>query len=128
MADFDKNIFKDGFFRVTKGVIISVLTTLVLLFLFSAILTFTNVQESTIKPVIIVISIISLLIGSSISTLKISKKGIINGGIVGIVYILIIYILSSIVGGTFNLNIESVVMISLSILAGMIGGIIGVNL
>ena len=71
---------------------------------------------------------ISILIGSSLANLKIKRKGIINGALIGLIYILIIYILSSIVTGIFGLNSNSIIMIIVSILTGMIGGIIGVNI
>ena len=90
------------------------------MFLFSIILTYTNITESVIAPVIIIITAISILIGSSIGTIKIKKNGIVNGGIIGAIYIIMIYLISSILGTGFKLNIY--------ILAGMIGGIVGVNL
>lgn len=48
-----KNIF--------KGVGISLILTIILLFIFSLILAYTNVNKNTIKPVIIVITAISIL-------------------------------------------------------------------
>lgn len=48
-----KNIF--------KGVGISLALTMILLLIFSAILTYTNVSENTITPVIIVVTAISIL-------------------------------------------------------------------
>ncbi len=77
-------------------------------------------SESTIAPVIIVISIISILIGSSIGASKIRKNGLIYGGIMGLIYIGSIYIISSITKTGFNVNIYSIVMMILSVLAGMI--------
>ena len=78
--------------------------------------------------VIIIATIISILIGSSISTIKIKKNGILNGGIIGCIYILGIYLVSSVAQVGFALNMYSIIMIILSILAGMIGGIVGVNI
>ena len=60
--DITKNIF--------KGVGISIILTLILLLIFSIVLAYTNVSESTIIPVIIIITAISILFGSSISTVK----------------------------------------------------------
>ena len=114
--------------RIMKGCIISIIITLVFLLIFSVILTYTSVSENIQKPVIIVISTISVLIGASISSLKLKKRGIINGGIIGFLYIISIYFLSSITLTGFNLNIYSIIMILFNIFAGMIGGIIGVNL
>lgn len=105
----------------------SFISTLVLLFIFAIVLTYTSIAESVIPPVIIVITIISILLGSSISTIKIKKNGIVNGGIIGLSYILMLYFISSIVHTGFALNTYSIVMIILSILAGMVGGIVGVN-
>ena len=113
--------------RIIKGTAISLVITLILLLLFAVLLTATSIQENTINPVIIIITAISILIGSSISTLKIKKNGLLNGGVVGLTYILIMYIISSITTG-FSLNLYSIIMIISSIIAGIVGGIIGVNL
>ena len=66
------------------------------MFIFQIVLTYTNMSESTIAPIIIVISIISILIGSSIGASKIRKKWINIWGIMGLIYIGSIYIISSI--------------------------------
>ena len=58
----DKGIIKNLF----KGIGISMLFTVSCLLIFSILLTYTNISESTIKPVIIVVTAISILIGSSI--------------------------------------------------------------
>lgn len=113
--------------NIVKGMLISFVSTLILLFVFAIFLTYTSISEVVIPSVIIVITIISILLGSSISTIKIKKNGIVNGGIIGLCYILMLYIISSIVHTGFALNIYSIIMIILSIFAGMIGGIVGVN-
>ncbi len=114
--------------RMSTGIAISVVLTLVLLFVFSIILAYTNTSEATIVPVIIGITGISILSGSSIATSKIKKKGIINGMIIGGVYILILYLISSILSAQFGLNMYSIIMMIIGIIAGAIGGIVGVNL
>ncbi len=128
MNSINENEFVKNIIRIIKGSIISIILTLLLLLIFAIILTNTSLGENIINPVIIVISVISILIGSSISTLKISKNGLLNGGLVGIIYILTIYLLSSITSSGFGINLYSIIMIILSIIAGMIGGIIGVNM
>ena len=112
---------------ILKGVAISLITTFILLVIFSAILTFTNVQENAIVPVVIVITGVSLLIGSTIGNRKIRKNGLINGALVGLIYILILYLISSILNGNFLLNMKSIIMIIVSIIFGILGGVIAVN-
>lgn len=113
--------------NIFKGVGISLITTLLLLIIFSILLTYTNIQENVINPVIMVITAISILIGSSIVNIKIKKNGLINGGIIGALYIIIIYLVSSLLNWKFSLEIQSIIMIVISIIFGILGGIIGVN-
>ena len=112
---------------VGKGLLISFVMTILILLIFSIILTFTNISEKTIVPVIIISTAISILIGSSISNIRIKKNGILNGALIGGGYILILYLLSSILNARFNLNIQSIIMISAGVVFGILGGIIGVN-
>ena len=113
---------------ILKGYIFSLIISLISLFIYATILVNTNIQENTIKPVIITITAISILIGSSISSLKIKKNGIINGVCVGGIYLISLYILSSIAITGFSLNLSSIITIIIGIIVGGIGGIIGVNM
>lgn len=128
MENNNVNIQNNSIVKIFGGIVISFILTLILLFIFSIALTYTNIQENTIAPIIIIITAVSILIGSSISTIKIKKNGILNGGIIGLIYISTIYIISSCVQTGFTLNTTSILMIIFSILAGMIGGIVGVNI
>lgn len=114
--------------RVMKGSIFAIVISLVLLLIYASILTHTNVSETTMAPVVITIAGISILIGSSISSFNIKKQGMVNGALVGLCYILFIYILSSILLSGFNIDAKAIAMMLVGIIAGMVGGIIGVNL
>lgn len=112
---------------IAKGVGISLITSFILLIIFSIILTYINISENTITPVIIVLTAISILIGSSIGNLKMKKNGILNGGSVGAIYIIILYLISSLLNWKFGINLQSVIMIAVGIVFGILGGIVGVN-
>lgn len=116
-----------NFLNIIKGVIISIIFTLIFLFVFSIILTYTNISESFIAPVIIVITAISIFIGSSIGNIKLKKNGMLNGALVGGIYLLSIYLLSGIISLKFSLSIQSIIIIIAGMICGMFGGIIGVN-
>lgn len=113
--------------NILKGVGISLITTLIMLIIFSIILTYTNIQENVINPVIMIITAISILIGSSLGNVKIRKNGLANGGIIGALYMILIYLISSILNWRFSLNIQSLIMIAIAVIFGILGGIIGVN-
>ena len=112
---------------IIKGVTISLIATFILLIIFAAILTYTNIQENTIAPVVIIITAVSLLIGSTIGNRKIQKNGLLNGAMVGLIYILFLYLISSILNGNFSLNIASIIMIIVSIFFFFFVGVVAVN-
>ena len=116
------------FFNIGKGFAISMILSVICVFIYATVLVNTSVQESTIKPVIITITGVSILIGSSISSLKIKKRGIINGISIGGLYFLSLYFLSSIILTGFYFNVTSLIMIGIGMVLGGIGGIIGVNI
>lgn len=113
--------------RILKGLIISFVVTLVSIFIFSIILTYSNISEKIIPIVIIILTFISILIGTIIGVRKISKNGMLNGAIIGGVYVVLLYFISSLLNTGFALNTYTIVMIIAGIVSGIIGGIIGVN-
>ena len=119
---------KNNYISILKGSLLAIVITIVCLTIYAAILTYTTISENTIVPVVLVVSGISILIASSISARKLKKQGMINGGIIGLIYILAIYLLSSILSAEFSLNTSSILMILVCIITGMVGGIIGINM
>ena len=117
------------FASIFKGVGISLIFTIIALSIFACLLVFTNLSENLMQLVVIVVTGISILMGSCIANRKMTKNGIVNGIAIGGIYILAIYIISSIVNdGNFSLNLGSVIMMATGIIGGAIGGIIGVNI
>ena len=92
-----QKVGENNILRIIKGSIVAVIITLALLLVFSFLLAYTNLSEEVLSPVIIAISAISILVGSIISSMKIRRQGLINGGFVGLIYIATIYLISSIV-------------------------------
>lgn len=111
-----------------KESIISFVLSILLIFILSIIISKTTVTEDIIIPGIILISSISIMVGGiRVSRIK-KQKGIINGALLGFVYMISMYLISSIILKDFSLNSKSLIMCLCGILAGMFGGIIGVNL
>lgn len=117
----------NGIVIILKGSLISIIATIVLLMIFATVLTYSNINENSMPTVIIVVTALCILAGSQITTSKIKRNGIVNGALVGAIYILALYLISSIISKDFSLNIYSIIMMATSILIGGIGGIIGVN-
>ena len=125
MEKFSNNYF----LNILKGVGIAFVFTIIALTIFSCLLVYTNTSENLIQPVVIGVTGISILLGSFIANRGRKKNGIISGMLVGIIYILLIYIISSVVNeGQFAINMSALIMMAIGIIGGAIGGIIGVNI
>lgn len=128
VSNVNNSINSNNILKIFKGVITSVIINLILLLLLSIVLTYSNVSETVIPISIVIISGVSILIGSLLITKSMRRNGIMYGGIIGIIYIMLLYIISSIVSKGFGVNIYSILMIIFSVIAGMFGGILGVNI
>ena len=75
-----------------------------------------------------IIMTLSVAGGSIYASLKIRQKGWINGAIIGVLYIIMIIILSMIFLDGFVLNSYVFLKTIIAVVTGMISGMIGVNL
>lgn len=116
----------NSIFIIFMGLGISVVLSVLLLLLYATILTNTNIQENTIKPVVMVICGVSILVGSTISSLKLKKKGILVGMCIGALYFSILYVFSSIAFIGFSLNPSALILIFTGLFLGAVGGALGV--
>lgn len=112
---------------IIKCTALSFTFTIVLFLIFGLCLSYTTLSENIINPVIIIITVISIFFGSIIMGRNRKDKGMFFGGICAFIYVFLIYIISSICAKDFSLNIFSIIMITLSVVFGMIGGMIGIN-
>lgn len=127
MVKVNENNTSNTILKVLRGGLLAIVASILMLIIFAAFLTYTNVNESVIPTVLIIITAISILIGSQITTSSIKKNGILNGILVGAIYITMLYLISSTISKNFSLNNYSIIMIATSIIIGGLGGIIGVN-
>ena len=119
---------KNVFGVVLRGVLLTYILNILFILLYATILSYTDVTESTIPTVIFVINLMGIFIASSISAIKIKSNGMKYGGIIGFLYIIILYLLGAFTNVGFGLTSYSIATIIFNVLIGMVGGVIGVNL
>ena len=124
----EEKVGVNKFLLLCKGLVFSMCATLIMILVLSIVLSFSSVKENVIMPTVIFISAFSILMGAFLVARKIDEKGIVYGSILGIIYMLILYLISSIMNFDFSLNMNAVLMIAVGILGGAIGGILGVNM
>lgn len=123
----DKNGYGFRLTNIAKNIVIIIAITFLLFVIFAFVITYTNIPTEAVSPVIFGITIISIIAASIINGKKADEKGWLTGGISGLVYMIILYILGSIIYRNFSINTNSIAMIISGIFAGMLGGIIGIN-
>lgn len=128
MEELNENGGGNKFLLMVKGICISMILSLLMMLILSIVLSFSNVKEGVIMPTVIFISAFSILVSAFLVAKRIENKGIIYGSLLGFIYMLILYLLSSILNFDFSLNTNAVVMITFGMIGGAIGGILGVNL
>ena len=113
---------------IVRSIIIAYGITLLLFLAYSFVLAHTSVPESTISSATLIITAISIFLSSSLAMIQMKENGLMNGALVGVLYVLLLYVISSIFVTGFGLNGYAIGTIALSVIIGMMGGVIGVNL
>lgn len=122
-------MLKNAFvFSVAKGALVAVCVSLVLVLMFAFLLKFTNIPESTIKPVNQVIKGLSILIGVFVGLRKSKELGLVSGLLIGFIYTIVAFVVFSILGGVFAFDLTFLSDILFGAVMGAICGIICVNL
>lgn len=117
------NIFS-GFI---KGVLVSLLATLIGIFLFALVLRFVDLNTVVIKIVNQVIKILSVLFGVKVCLKCNKSKGLLKGAVVGVLYTVLSYLIFSLLVSSFSFGLNLVYDILFLGVAGVVCGVIFVN-
>lgn len=120
-----KNISKPIY--LLKGVLTAYIITIILILIFSLLLTFTSIRESKMSLLNTIVMIISITSGSIYVSGKVKEQGWINGGLVGIIYYLILIFFNLLLLRPMVFDVFSVSKLVIATITGVIGGIIGIN-
>ena len=116
---------KDGVLQVVKATLATVVFSLVFVIIFTLIIQLASVKSSVIKPVNQVFKIIAIAVGGLLFIR--GEKGFLKGGIAGLLSAVLSYLLFAIIGGSFAVEWTFALEILFSIAAGVIAGVIAVN-
>ena len=109
---------------LTKGAIFAYLLTAVVFVVYGLLLTYTETTEKNIQIVVMITTVISVLIGGIIASKGVDSKGLFFGMLV---YALIMIMVGLCILPVMKITSKMIMIIVLSISAGGIGGIIGIN-
>ena len=113
-------------FSIVKGVALALGISLVSVVVFAFVLRSAALPQGVIYPVNCGIKVLSVAVGAA-ACIR-GEKGWCKGCVVGLLFTAFSYLAFSAIGGDFSLSWLLFAEVALGAVAGMLGGIIGVNL
>ncbi len=110
-----------------KGILVASILTFVIFALFSVVLSYTPLPESAIPYIVFITQGIGSLIAGFIPAKKAGVKGLVTGSVSALLYMLILWLISSLLSDGFYVNSHVLTMFIVSLVFGALGGITGVN-
>lgn len=111
-----------------KGMAIATLLTLIVFGLFAVILSYTPLSEGAIPYITMITQIIGAAVSGYIPAKRVGTRGIVTGALSAFLYMLVIWLIASLVSDGFYIGPHILTMLALSVVSGAAGGIFGVNL
>lgn len=113
---------------VIKGLVAAYIISIPAFILFALILVNTDFPDKYKTVAVIITTIVSIFVAGMTATRGSKSKGWLNGCIIGLIYMFVLYIISSIVYKNFSIDRYVITMTVIGVLTGAIGGIAGINL
>lgn len=126
-STYTENTKGKNVIKMFVGVGVALIISLVLILAFALLIKWFDWSDAVIMPANIIIKIISISIGVLIVT-KDGKSGAVKGAILGAVYILLCFLVFSLLNGAMIINISLLYDALLGMIGGAILGIISVTL
>ncbi len=110
------------------SIIVYTLSIIVLICIVSLIFAYSNINDRYIETGIFASLAISAFLSSVVLCRKIKKKGIIHGILINSICMVALYIISCILNNSVTFSNTFLIYLAISILSGIVGGILGVNI
>lgn len=111
-----------------KGILAAYFFAFIIFLIMALLITYTNISESIIPMLTFIVVIISSLTGGMYVAVKLRKKGWVHGILIGLTYMVTILLLSWMFINDFTFDKQTLLKTLSGVLAGGLGGIIGVNM
>lgn len=116
------------FITCSMGALFGTISAVILLLIFSAILSFSDIQESYLALFGYLAVVVGAFMGGFFSSMKHRKKGLVSGLVTGVLLFIILFIFRLIIVGFDSFTISTFIQLLLIVIASTVGGILGVNI
>jgi putative membrane protein (TIGR04086 family) len=111
-----------------KGLIIAFMITIPTFFVIAIFLTYSELPEKYIDITVAATTFISIPLGAFAATRGSKKSGTVSGALIGLLYMIILYILMGIIQKDFSIPPALIRTVLISVALGAAGGLTGVNM
>lgn len=111
-----------------KALLLAFGLTLLIFFVSSLLLTFTGLAEESIPFIVIITAVLSTALAGAFYARATRQRGYLNGALIGLVYVLVLYVISLLAAGNFLFTPYIFILLAIGVLSGAFGGILGINL
>lgn len=112
---------------LVKGSLISYVVTIFIFIVYAMLLTYTETTEENTQLVVMTTTVISMLFSGFISARGFKSKGLLYGMLAGLIYAIIMIMVGLCVLPKIAVTSKFMIILILSICAGGVGGILGIN-
>ena len=117
-----------GVMPVVRALLVSIVFSLAVFVILSFVMLSTGMNENMICPAVLVVSLIAMLIGGMIAARHSEMRGFLIGGITGLCYMLILYIVGVLAFSAAPFTLNGLIRFLYACVAGAVGGVLGRNL
>jgi len=111
-----------------RGLIRGYIVSLVLFLIVALLVTYTSMGENLIPLITSIIMIVGIVFSAVYCSVHLRNKGWLHGGVVGLGFVLILILLSKVFISDYSFDSIALYKIGLGMGAGIIGGMLGVNI
>lgn len=118
-----KNLFSNQIIAdYLKGIIVALFISLALIVFFAFSLGWFDISDNFIPAITLAVKGVSVFVGS-ILAVKGDSKGLLKGSLFGLIYIVLAFLIFSLLSGVFSITLNFVIDV---IFASLLGGIVGI--
>lgn len=122
------NFDKKNILSIAKGVLISIVVSLVSILFFAFIVKLFGLSDNSLKVVNQIIKVVSIMIGTFLGVKNDKEKGLVKGLLIGLLYTFFAFVIFSALNGNFSFGKSLLNDVIFGGITGAICGIITVNL
>ncbi len=109
---------------ICKGVLTAVVITLLFILGFALVVQLAGLNNNVITPVMQVVKVICIFVAVAIAIKPAKRKGWLYGALVGLLYMILTFLIFSLIDGKFNVGLNAFSDLLFQSLVGLVSGVI----